>query len=183
MTAMENGSYHGAKHRNGDAITETPSVDDVFDDTYKEKDGPKPPMILVWRNIILMTLLHMGALYGLTLIPSASALTLAWTAVCYLFSALSVTAGAHRLWCHRSYKASLPLRIFLALCNSMAFQINVTLPLVLALSESESALIAKYVEHRRNLSPAQRFSVCFRQQTIDNRQFLCKTVSASPESG
>nr|XP_020458823.1 uncharacterized protein LOC109961932 [Monopterus albus] len=122
MTAMENGSYHGAKHRNGDAITETPSVDDVFDDTYKEKDGPKPPMILVWRNIILMTLLHMGALYGLTLIPSASALTLAWTAVCYLFSALSVTAGAHRLWCHRSYKASLPLRIFLALCNSMAFQ-------------------------------------------------------------
>ncbi|XP_060795084.1 acyl-CoA desaturase 1-like isoform X2 [Neoarius graeffei] len=36
--------------------------------------------------------------------------------------ALGVTAGAHRLWSHRSYKASLPLRIFLAVANSMAFQ-------------------------------------------------------------
>lgn len=44
--------------------------------------------------------------------------------VCYLFSALGVTAGAHRLWSHRSYKASFPLRVFLALGNSMAFQVS-----------------------------------------------------------
>lgn len=44
-------------------------------------------------------------------------------AVCYIISALGVTAGAHRLWSHRSYKASFPLRVFLALCNSMAFQV------------------------------------------------------------
>jgi len=31
-----------------------------------------------------------------------------------------VTAGAHRLWTHRSYKARLPLRIFLAFANAMA---------------------------------------------------------------
>jgi len=31
-----------------------------------------------------------------------------------------VTAGAHRLWTHRSYKATLPLKIFLALCNCLA---------------------------------------------------------------
>ncbi|XP_042840219.1 stearoyl-CoA desaturase 5 isoform X2 [Prionailurus viverrinus] len=41
---------------------------------------------------------------------------------CFLLSALGVTAGAHRLWSHRSYKAKLPLRIFLAVANSMAFQ-------------------------------------------------------------
>ncbi|EPY76951.1 hypothetical protein CB1_001340007 [Camelus ferus] len=41
---------------------------------------------------------------------------------CFLLTALGVTAGAHRLWSHRSYKAKLPLRIFLAAANSMAFQ-------------------------------------------------------------
>ncbi|XP_023663858.1 acyl-CoA desaturase-like [Paramormyrops kingsleyae] len=106
----------------GAAAAEAPLVEDVFDDTYREKDGPKPPMQIVWRNVILMTLLHFGALYGLYLLPSTSVLTLAWSILCFLISALGVTAGAHRLWSHRSYKASLPLRIFLAIANSMAFQ-------------------------------------------------------------
>uniref|UniRef100_A0A8C6MC49 Acyl-CoA desaturase n=1 Tax=Nothobranchius furzeri TaxID=105023 RepID=A0A8C6MC49_NOTFU len=100
---------------------DTSSVDDVFDDTYREKEG-KQPRVLVWRNIALMTLLHAGALFGLILLPSASRSTLAWTVACYVFSALGVTAGAHRLWSHRSYKASFPLRVFLAFGNSMAFQ-------------------------------------------------------------
>ena len=33
-----------------------------------------------------------------------------------------ITAGVHRLWSHRAYKAKLPLRILLAICNSMAYQ-------------------------------------------------------------
>lgn len=47
---------------------------------------------------------------------------------CFLVTALGVTAGAHRLWSHRSYKAKLPLRIFLAAANSMAFQVGSWLP-------------------------------------------------------
>ncbi|KAM3862808.1 stearoyl-CoA desaturase b [Diretmus argenteus] len=122
MTETESRNHH-SKQQNGDAATETSStIEDVFDHTYREKEGPKPPRILVWRNILLMTFLHAGALYGLLLVPSASFLTLAWSAVCFLISALGVTAGAHRLWSHRSYKASFPLRVFLALANSMAFQ-------------------------------------------------------------
>ncbi|XP_072523053.1 acyl-CoA desaturase [Salminus brasiliensis] len=101
---------------------ESTMVEDVFDESYKEKEGPKPPVAIVWRNVVLMSLLHLGALYGVFLIPSASVLTLLWAWVCMVFSALGITAGAHRLWSHRSYKASLPLRIFLALANSMAFQ-------------------------------------------------------------
>lgn len=42
---------------------------------------------------------------------------------CYaVFGGLGITAGAHRLWSHRSYKARLPLRIFLMLCNCVAGQ-------------------------------------------------------------
>uniref|UniRef100_A0A673MRQ1 Stearoyl-CoA desaturase b n=1 Tax=Sinocyclocheilus rhinocerous TaxID=307959 RepID=A0A673MRQ1_9TELE len=103
---------------------EPETVEDVFDHTYKEKEGPKPPSVVVWRNVILMGFLHVGALYGLVLLPSASALTWIWFCACWLFSALGITAGAHRLWSHRSYKASLPLQIFLAFGNSMAFQVT-----------------------------------------------------------
>ncbi|KAI7796699.1 acyl-CoA desaturase [Triplophysa rosa] len=102
--------------------SEPDSVEDVFDHTYEEKAGPKPPMSIVWRNVILMTLLHTGAVYGLFLVPSAQPLTLLWALLCFVLSALGITAGAHRLWSHRSYRASLPLRIFLVTCNSMAFQ-------------------------------------------------------------
>ncbi|KAJ8284872.1 hypothetical protein COCON_G00037220 [Conger conger] len=122
MTEAEDHSTNPARHTNGDVVAEPSTVEDVFDDTYKEKEGPKPPKQVVWKNVFLMTLLHIGAMYGLLLIPSASILTLAWSVLCFLISALGVTAGAHRLWSHRSYKASLPLRIFLATANSMAFQ-------------------------------------------------------------
>ncbi|XP_036450782.1 stearoyl-CoA desaturase 5-like [Colossoma macropomum] len=78
--------------------------------------------IIVWRNVVLMALLHTGALYAVLLIPRAHPFTWIWTYVCFIITALGVTAGAHRLWSHRSYKAKLPLRIFLAAANSMAFQ-------------------------------------------------------------
>lgn len=42
----------------------------------------------------------------------------------YLMGALGITAGAHRLWSHRTYKARLPLRVFLIIGNTMAFQVK-----------------------------------------------------------
>ncbi|XP_034564482.1 acyl-CoA desaturase [Notolabrus celidotus] len=109
------------KPSNGNVPPEA-TREDVFDHTYKEKEGPKPPSNIVWRNVIMMTLLHIGAMYALLLVPSASPMTLLWSVLCFLISALGVTAGAHRLWSHRSYKATLPLKIFLGVANSMAFQ-------------------------------------------------------------
>lgn len=123
---------HQKQHQNGHAATTTTTTttttnamatgDGVFDASCKEKEAPKAPTKLVWRNIVVMSVLHIAAVYGFTLVPSAKAWTLVWTAVCYAISGLGITAGAHRLWSHRSYKASAPLRVFLALANSMAFQ-------------------------------------------------------------
>ena len=42
----------------------------------------------------------------------------------YIAAGLGITAGAHRLWSHRSYKAKLPLRILLALFNAAAYQVG-----------------------------------------------------------
>lgn len=38
-------------------------------------------------------------------------------------SGLGVTAGAHRLWSHRAYKAKAPLRLFLLWLHTLAGQV------------------------------------------------------------
>lgn len=79
---------------------------------------------VVWYNVIVLVVWHIGALYALfTVIPesSVSQVAVLWF-VLWILSANGVTAGGHRLWSHRSYKATLPLRVFLMLCQSMAFQ-------------------------------------------------------------
>jgi len=45
------------------------------------------------------------------------------------FGAIGVTAGAHRLWAHRSYKAKWPMRVILMLLQTTAFQVS--LPAIL----------------------------------------------------
>lgn len=42
-------------------------------------------------------------------------------------SGFGVTAGAHRFWCHRAYKAKLPLRILLMLAYCSAGQVCLTI--------------------------------------------------------
>lgn len=80
----------------------------------------------VWRNIALFAALHFGALIGLyQLFFVAKWLTVGWTLMCWLISGLGITAGAHRLWSHKSYKATKPLQILLMLCQTMAFQNDV----------------------------------------------------------
>lgn len=41
---------------------------------------------IVWRNVILMALLHVGAVYSLLLIPKAHLFTLIWGKFCVCFS-------------------------------------------------------------------------------------------------
>lgn len=80
---------------------------------------------IAWRNVILMTLLHLGALAGLRqcfVSSGAQWKTIAAAYIFYVLGGLGITAGAHRLWAHRSYKAKMPLRILLACLQSMAFE-------------------------------------------------------------
>lgn len=43
-------------------------------------------------------------------------------AVLHVVSGLGISAGAHRLWTHRCFKATWQLRVLLMLINTMAFQ-------------------------------------------------------------
>lgn len=88
------------------------------EDTYRLR--------IVWRNVILFVYLHMAALYGAWLmITSAKIQTSIWAYLLYQASGLGITAGAHRLWAHRSYKAKWPLRVLLVIFNTIAFENHV----------------------------------------------------------
>ncbi|KAM3964214.1 acyl-CoA Delta(11) desaturase-like [Aphomia sociella] len=63
---------------------------------------------IVWGNLIFFTTLHIGAVYDLFQI---------------IISGLGITAAAHRLWAHKSYKARLPLRVLLAIFHTISFQL------------------------------------------------------------
>lgn len=103
------------------------SKNDVKPDHIKisEPEAPmqKVPTVIVWRNVILFVYLHIASVYGIYLmITDAMWKTWLWAYCLYILSGMGVTAGAHRLWAHRAYKARLPLRIYLSLVNALAFQ-------------------------------------------------------------
>ncbi|KAH8353861.1 hypothetical protein KR084_009378 [Drosophila pseudotakahashii] len=87
------------------------------------KKAEKRRLKLVWRNIIAFGYLHLAALYGAYLmVASAKWQTVITAYLLYVVSGLGITAGAHRLWAHRSYKAKWPLRVILVIFNTIAFQ-------------------------------------------------------------
>ena len=126
-----------------------PEITDIIDGIK----GPKREfkVEIVWRNVAIMSGLHLAALYGLYLcFGSAHWQTIAFgmsyeVYICftrqianerrvwclavflYVISGLGITAGAHRLWSHRAYKAKWPLRVILCIFNTIAFQVSLHL--------------------------------------------------------
>lgn len=104
----------------GDAETNDGGLDK---NVVELKGAGKRDIVLVWRNIIAFGYVHAAALYGAwLLLTSAKLQTTAFAIILYYISGLGITAGAHRLWAHRSYKARFPLRVLLAAFNTIAFQ-------------------------------------------------------------
>ncbi|XP_044744002.1 acyl-CoA Delta-9 desaturase-like [Chrysoperla carnea] len=88
-----------------------------------EIKSSKYKMRLVWRNIILFLTLHLASVYGIYLIfTSAKLITTIYAIFLYQAGAFGITAGAHRLWTHRAYKAKWPLKLLLIICDTLAFQ-------------------------------------------------------------
>jgi len=75
---------------------------------------------IVWPNVYKFIILHSLFFYGLTFLPSLSVTSWIWLVGSYWLAGLGITAGAHRLWAHKAYKAKLPLRLFLTFANSVA---------------------------------------------------------------
>ncbi len=86
----------------------------------------KPP--IVKSNLIFFIVIN---ILGLVIAPVYGVLVgfsgLAWLAcgILLVLSGLSITAGYHRLWSHRTYKAAWPLRLFFAIFGTFSLQNSV----------------------------------------------------------
>ncbi|XP_023313032.1 acyl-CoA Delta(11) desaturase-like [Anoplophora glabripennis] len=101
-----------------------------YDEEVDTKDIP-PEVVetsdrkleLVWKNVIIFTCFHIVAVYGLYLMfTSAKIATSIFAVIMYQLGGLGITAGVHRLWSHRAYKANVPLRIILTIFNSIVYE-------------------------------------------------------------
>jgi len=74
-----------------------------------------------WLNTVLVLAVPLvGMVCGLWIKPTKETVLLGL--FMYVLSGASITAGYHRLWSHRSYKARLPVRIFYALFGASAIE-------------------------------------------------------------
>ncbi|PSN55599.1 hypothetical protein C0J52_04049 [Blattella germanica] len=73
-------------------------------------DGEKVNYVPRWRwpDLIVQLFIHIGCLYAFCMIYT---------------SGFGITAGAHRLWSHRAYKAKWPLRLLLVILFTIAGQV------------------------------------------------------------
>nr|ABX71809.1 acyl-CoA-delta11-2-desaturase [Dendrolimus punctatus]ACS69071.1 acyl-CoA-delta11-2-desaturase [Dendrolimus punctatus] len=81
---------------------------------------------IIYINVLTFSYWHLAAFYGIYLCFTSAK----WTSVFFVFlyctmGEVGVTAGSHRLWSHKSYKAKLPLQIILMTLSSIAFQNSV----------------------------------------------------------
>ncbi|TXT08964.1 hypothetical protein VHUM_02438 [Vanrija humicola] len=74
-----------------------------------------------WISTLALTVPPALAIYGLMNYPLQWK-TLVWSIVYYFITGLGITAGYHRLWAHRSYNASKPLQVALALAGAGSVQ-------------------------------------------------------------
>ncbi|XP_052745633.1 acyl-CoA Delta(11) desaturase [Bicyclus anynana] len=78
---------------------------------------------IIYFNLLTFGYAHLATLYGMYLAcTTATWKTLMFHHVMFILAAVGITAGTHRLWSHRAYKAKMPLQIILMVLNSFAFQ-------------------------------------------------------------
>ncbi|KAK5997690.1 Acyl-CoA desaturase [Cladobotryum mycophilum] len=73
------------------------------------------------RNITFCVLIPLAGMFWSFYQPLVRR-TVVLAFIFYIISGIGITAGYHRLWSHRSYTASYPLRCFLALCGISGVQ-------------------------------------------------------------
>jgi len=75
-----------------------------------------------WTMGSYITLVHVLGIMGLFYIPECKTATLWWAFALWPIGGFGITAGAHRLWSHRSYTAGPIYRGILMIMNSIANQ-------------------------------------------------------------
>lgn len=78
-------------------------------------------MPIKWFNVVMIFAYHIWFVHSIFVLKLTLPLFF-WTLFTGFLAGFGVTGGVHRYWTHRTYKANLPLRIFLMICFSIAGQ-------------------------------------------------------------
>ncbi|KAH7638263.1 stearoyl-coa desaturase 5-like [Dermatophagoides farinae] len=102
----------------------------VVDEKHFPIVGKQQQQRLLWSYIIYAIILHTLSIYGCYLLIFTMPLSIFIRHIIVVdlmgkLGSFGIVAGAHRLWSHRSYRARLPLRIFLMLCHTMTFELSI----------------------------------------------------------
>lgn len=73
---------------------------------------------IVWNRVMYFGILHCLAAWGLTKVRECTWPTLLYALALWQITAIGLSAGAHRLWSHRSYTAKWPVRFFLMIAHT-----------------------------------------------------------------
>ncbi|KAI9844048.1 MAG: stearoyl-CoA 9-desaturase [Thelocarpon superellum] len=74
-----------------------------------------------WLNVVVLLGFPAGAFIAAFYTPIVWK-TMVWAVAYYFITGTGITAGYHRLWAHKSYTATTPLKIYLALVGAGAVQ-------------------------------------------------------------
>ncbi|KAJ0170028.1 hypothetical protein K1T71_014634 [Dendrolimus kikuchii] len=81
---------------------------------------------IIYFNILALLYFHIAGIYGLYVcFLYAMWSSIFWNVLIFVIGNLGVTAGTHRYWSHKAYKATRPLQVFLILAHSVANQYSV----------------------------------------------------------
>lgn len=101
----------------------SPNVETSKNDETSDPDVGRVKREASWPSVLFYIHLNILGLYGIfVLLTNTSFLTILFTLLLSLFGILGVTAGAHRLWAHRTYEATFSLKVFLMICQTLAGQ-------------------------------------------------------------
>ncbi|XP_018327887.1 acyl-CoA Delta(11) desaturase [Agrilus planipennis] len=94
--------------------------------TFPEKPKEKFIPHIRWPDLIAQVYIHVGLLYGVYLMLTSAKLATSLFAIATIYtSGFGITAGVHRLWSHRAYKAKWPLRLILVFLFTITGQKHV----------------------------------------------------------
>ncbi|XP_017472762.1 PREDICTED: acyl-CoA Delta(11) desaturase isoform X1 [Rhagoletis zephyria] len=109
--------------RNSDAPQQQPPETSMTAENTMKQSSQRIKREASWPSVLFYIHLNILGLYGVfVMFTGASFLTILFTFTLAFLGILGATAGAHRLWAHRTYTASTSLRLFLMLCQTLAGQ-------------------------------------------------------------
>jgi len=119
--------YADPPSRNGDKISYSSSLQNGTqqqveklpnDELINEKEPYR--IQIKWKNVFIFIYLHMAAVYGFFLPKQTSTVIIGW--IVGILSGMGTTVGAHRLFTHRTFKASQKMKILMVILQTMAGQ-------------------------------------------------------------